>query len=88
MVVVFYLDILNCPEGPEELPENVLLSFRSKIVDKDAPAGPVGGHPGQQSVARQQVAGQRREPKHSPGQSDRSGWREQEVQLSRIEIAL
>ena len=62
MVVVFYLDILNCPEGPEELPENVLLSFRGEIVDKDAPARPVGCHAGQQSVASQEVAGQGRKP--------------------------
>ena len=63
MVVVFYLDILNCPEGPEELPENVLLSFRSEIVDKDAPAGSVGCHAGQQSVPSKEVASQRRKPK-------------------------
>ena len=74
-----YLHILHGPEGSEELPKNVLLSFRRQIVDEDAPAGAVGGHAGQESVAGQQVARQGREPKHdSQGhpliswQSDRS----------------
>ena len=59
-----YLHILYGPEGSEELPKNVLLSFRRQIVDEDAPAGAVGGHAGQEGVAGQQVARQGREPKH------------------------
>ena len=64
-----YLDILHSSEGSEELPENVLLSLGSEIVDKDAPTRPVGGHAGQQGVARQQVAGKGRKPEDRPGQS-------------------
>ncbi len=58
-----YLDVLDSSEGPEELPEDVLLRLRGEVVDENAPAGAVGGrHPGQQRVARQQVSGQRRIP--------------------------
>lgn len=32
------LDVLDSSKGSKQLPKNVLFSFRSKIVDKDAPA--------------------------------------------------
>jgi len=66
MVYGRYLDVLHRSEGSKELPENVLLSFWGQIVYKDAPARSVGGHPWQQSVARQQVSSQGGEPK--PGE--------------------
>lgn len=38
-----HLDILHCSKGSKELPENVFLRLRGKIVHKDAPPGAVGG---------------------------------------------
>ena len=32
-----HLDVLHGPKRPEELPKDVLLSLRRKIVHKDAP---------------------------------------------------
>ena len=34
-----HLDVLNCSKGSKELPENVFLRLRGKIVHKDAPPG-------------------------------------------------
>lgn len=57
-----HLDILNCSKRSKELPEDVLLSLRSQVVDEYAPSGSIGGHARQQRVARQQVSSQGREP--------------------------
>ena len=65
------------------MPENVLLSFRGEIVDKDAPARAVGCHAGQQRVAGQEVAGQGGEPEYSSGQLGRlTGRGTRQVELS------
>ena len=54
-----HLDVLNGPEGPEELPEDVLLGLGREVVDEDAPAGAVGGgHAGEEGASGQEVPGQ------------------------------
>ena len=70
-----YLHILYSPEGSEELPQDVLLRLRSQVVDKDAPAGAVGGHARQEGVTSKEVTCQGGEPEHADigvksGQSD------------------
>lgn len=59
--VLDHLDALHRTEGPEELPQHVLLGLGRQVVDEDAPAGAVDGVGGQHRVA-QDVAGQGREP--------------------------
>jgi hypothetical protein len=41
--VADHLDVLHSAEWAEELPEDVLLSVRSEVVHKDAPAAAVHG---------------------------------------------
>lgn len=53
-----HLDILDSSEGSKQLPEDVLLGLRRQVVDEDAPARAIGGHPRQQRVTRQKVASQ------------------------------
>lgn len=67
------LDILDSSEGSKQLPEDILLGLRRQVVDKDAPARAIGGHPRQQRVARQKVPSQRGESAKTTHHYKRSG---------------
>jgi len=56
------LDVLDSSKGSKQLPENVLFSFWSKIVDKDAPAGSICCHSRKKGASSQEITSKRREP--------------------------